>query len=198
MLIFTQTEALHFNPVVFRRSCRRTISSALFVSWHIFTSLFEWSQNFLLFFSPLVGCSHVRAWQYFVESIRRPMAFLCDRCDQTNNESKECMQSVPAYMGFKADRRLRGKYYLTTNSVSPYGRNFPIWMIPLNLTFSIYWLHPTLKSFFYFSPNKAVNGILKFSFQYIFGWKPAWNFGHNESYATRLAIIDIENCLSFR
>lgn len=75
----------------------------------------------------LVGCSHIRAWQYFVESIRRPEAFLADRCEYTNNESKECLQSVEAYMGLKSSPRLRGKYYLTTNSVTPFGRNFPIW-----------------------------------------------------------------------
>ncbi|CRK95612.1 CLUMA_CG009071, isoform A [Clunio marinus] len=84
----------------------------------------ELSKNNLL--GIVVGCSHVRAWQYFVESIRRPMAFLSDRCEQTNNESKECLQSIEAYMGFKADRRLRGKFYLTTNAVAPFGRNFPI------------------------------------------------------------------------
>ena len=53
------------------------------------------------------------------------MAFLSDKCENTNNESNECLGQ--AYMGFKADRRLRGKYYLATNSASPFGRNFPIW-----------------------------------------------------------------------
>lgn len=77
-------------------------------------------------FLHLVGCSHVRAWQYFVESIRRPEAFLAERCETINNESEECAENVEAYMGFKADRRLRGKFYLTTNSAPPFGRHFPI------------------------------------------------------------------------
>jgi hypothetical protein len=77
-------------------------------------------------FDDLLLFSHVRAWQYFVESIRRPEAFLADRCEFTNNESKECAQSVQAFMGLKASSKLRGKYYLTTNSAAPFGRNFPI------------------------------------------------------------------------
>lgn len=68
----------------------------------------------------------MRAFQYFVESIRRPTAFECDRCEMTNNESKECAREVPAFMGFYADRRLRGKFYLSTNSEAPFGRNFQI------------------------------------------------------------------------
>jgi len=73
-----------------------------------------------------VGCSHVRAWQYFAESVRRPTAFLADRCEHTNNESKECVQSIKAFMGLQSDHRLRGKYYLDTNPEPPFGRNFPI------------------------------------------------------------------------
>jgi hypothetical protein len=84
----------------------------------------ELSKNNIL--GIVIGCSHIRAWQYFVESIRRPEAFLADRCEFTQNESKECVQSVQAFMGLKASNRLRGKYYLTTNSAAPFGRNFPI------------------------------------------------------------------------
>uniref|UniRef100_A0A1A9WK45 Lipase domain-containing protein n=1 Tax=Glossina brevipalpis TaxID=37001 RepID=A0A1A9WK45_9MUSC len=72
----------------------------------------------------LVGCSHQRAWEYFIESIRYPLAFPASRCEpsklfgicQLDGNSK-------AYMGMGADRRLRGKYFLDTNDEPPYGRN---------------------------------------------------------------------------
>jgi hypothetical protein len=70
-----------------------------------------------------VGCSHQRSWQYFVESIRRPRAFLANKCEPSGNRTKECNQTIKAYMGFGADRRLRGKFYLTTNGAPPFGRN---------------------------------------------------------------------------
>ncbi|GAB0093979.1 inactive pancreatic lipase-related protein 1 [Sergentomyia squamirostris] len=81
-----------------------------------------------------VGCSHQRAWQYFVESIRRPKAFLATKCEKSRHRVKEvkrqeyedCDGSITAYMGLMADQRLRGSFYLTTNEEPPYGRNFPI------------------------------------------------------------------------
>jgi hypothetical protein len=74
----------------------------------------------------LVGCSHSRAWQYFVESITRATAFECDRCEQTNNESKECVSNVTAYMGLQADKRLRGKFFVKTNSEAPFGMSYQV------------------------------------------------------------------------
>ncbi|XP_070501464.1 lipase member H-like isoform X1 [Chironomus tepperi] len=70
----------------------------------------------------VAGCSHTRALLFFAESIRRPHAFPADRCDPTNNESAECKEGIPAFMGLAADKRLRGKFYLTTNAEEPYGR----------------------------------------------------------------------------
>lgn len=53
-----------------------------------------------------VGCSHQRAWVYFVESIRRPMAFLADRCEAAFELGyTECHTNLTAYMGMKADKR---------------------------------------------------------------------------------------------
>lgn len=77
----------------------------------------------------VVGCSHQRAWEYFVESVRRPEAFLADRCEfKKDNQPQpgECETGVKAYMGLHANEKLRGKFYLTTNENTPYGRNFPI------------------------------------------------------------------------
>lgn len=127
-LTSTRTTASHSSRAVCERSCRKTIFSASSVSfaWLVLVLINPLTSRFSI---ATVGCSHVRAWQYFVESIRRPQAFLSERCENTNNESFECLQSVPAYMGFAANRRLRGKFFLTTNGVSPFGRNFPIWFI---------------------------------------------------------------------
>lgn len=77
----------------------------------------------------IIGCSHQRAWQYFVESLRRPQAFLVDRCEPKNTNEiqiNECDETIPAYMGINANEKLRGKFYLRTNSDTPYGKNFPV------------------------------------------------------------------------
>lgn len=56
-----------------------------------------------------VGCSHQRAWEYFIESINRPYSFLVARCEPntaaTNKTDINCDNNVPAYMGFNADKR---------------------------------------------------------------------------------------------
>lgn len=77
----------------------------------------------------IIGCSHQRAWQYFVESLKRPQAFLADKCEpkkENETEENECDNSVVAYMGINANAKLRGKFYLQTNSDTPYGKNFPV------------------------------------------------------------------------
>ncbi|XP_059622545.1 phospholipase A1 2 [Phlebotomus argentipes] len=79
-----------------------------------------------------VGCSHQRAWQYFVESIRRPKAFLATKCEKSSQKVKgkpkleSCDRNITAYMGLHADHRLRGRFFLTTNDEPPFGRNFPL------------------------------------------------------------------------
>ena len=90
--------------------------------------------------SPLarpVGCSHERAWTYFVESIRRPRAFQVERCEQRTKlsarhgrsdtegalEYPNCDKNVPSYMGFRADRRMRGNFHLETNDRPNYGKS---------------------------------------------------------------------------
>ena len=83
----------------------------------------DFNDNLYILFDQ-VGCSHQRAWQYFVESVRRPEAFLTNKCESIANESKECLDSIPAFMGYTADKRLRGKFYLTTNNAPPFGRNY--------------------------------------------------------------------------
>lgn len=54
----------------------------------------------------IVGCSHQRSWEYFIESIQRPNAFLADSCVPGANSSiVSCDTSIQAYMGIDADER---------------------------------------------------------------------------------------------
>uniref|UniRef100_A0A1B0BVR0 Lipase domain-containing protein n=1 Tax=Glossina palpalis gambiensis TaxID=67801 RepID=A0A1B0BVR0_9MUSC len=54
----------------------------------------------------LVGCSHQRAWEYFIESIRNPLAFQANRCEPSKLFGI-CQRdgNGMAYMGMGADRR---------------------------------------------------------------------------------------------
>lgn len=54
----------------------------------------------------LVGCSHQRAWEYFIESIRYPLAFEANRCEPSKLFGI-CQHdgNGKAYMGMGADRR---------------------------------------------------------------------------------------------
>ncbi|KAJ0175583.1 hypothetical protein K1T71_008742 [Dendrolimus kikuchii] len=67
----------------------------------------------------IIACSHRRAYYYYAESIRNPKAFPAYQCE--NFVDDRC--SVNGYMGEDADRRKTGKYYLETNSQSPYSRS---------------------------------------------------------------------------
>ncbi|XP_031635102.1 lipase member H-like [Contarinia nasturtii] len=84
-------------------------------------------------YTIVVGCSHQRAWEYFIESLSRANAFLATYCEPAtepksllpiNNQTEiNCDKKISAYMGFNADTRLRGKFYLSTNSEPPFGKN---------------------------------------------------------------------------
>lgn len=58
-----------------------------------------------------VGCSHQRAWEYFIESIHRPTAFLATHCEPNsmlaikNQTVINCDKNISAYMGYNADTR---------------------------------------------------------------------------------------------
>lgn len=56
----------------------------------------------------VVGCSHQRAWEYFVESISKPYTFPVDKCEPTNEFGRCKDGNSGAYMGIAADRRLVG------------------------------------------------------------------------------------------
>ncbi|KAM7341893.1 inactive pancreatic lipase-related protein 1 isoform 2-T2 [Cochliomyia hominivorax] len=71
----------------------------------------------------ILSCSHQRAWEYFIESIRRPYAFPANRCEPSKLFGTCRDGNGKAFMGMGADKRLRGKFFLDTNDEPPYGRN---------------------------------------------------------------------------
>ncbi|KNC33420.1 hypothetical protein FF38_09862 [Lucilia cuprina] len=71
----------------------------------------------------IIGCSHQRAWEYFIESIRRPYAFPANRCEPSKLFGTCRDGNGKAFMGMGADKRLRGKFFLDTNDEPPYGKN---------------------------------------------------------------------------
>ncbi|XP_062134949.1 pancreatic lipase-related protein 2 [Drosophila sulfurigaster albostrigata] len=71
----------------------------------------------------IIGCSHQRAWEYFEESIQQPLAFPSERCEPSQNVANCGTGYERAYMGYGADPRLRGKFYLETNDAKPFGRH---------------------------------------------------------------------------
>ncbi|CAD7011803.1 unnamed protein product [Ceratitis capitata] len=54
----------------------------------------------------LIGCSHQRAWEYFVESINNPYAFPVDKCEPTNEFGRCKEGNGGAFMGMAADRSI--------------------------------------------------------------------------------------------
>ncbi|XP_023163398.2 phospholipase A1 VesT1.02 [Drosophila hydei] len=70
----------------------------------------------------IIGCSHQRAWEYFVESIRHPLAFPVERCEPSQHFGICRDGNGRAYMGYGADPRLRGNFFLETNDAKPFGR----------------------------------------------------------------------------
>lgn len=63
-----------------------------------------WFVYFLLLFA--VGCSHQRAWEYFIESVHYPMAFPANRCEPSKLFGT-CRDGGDgkAFMGMGADKR---------------------------------------------------------------------------------------------
>jgi len=79
-------------------------------------------------FDELVACNHNRAWKYYAESIMNPWGFRAENCPSYGHYlvgicPKRRGAPVP-YMGYMADTRLRGNFFLRTNSEEPYGRGW--------------------------------------------------------------------------
>lgn len=76
----------------------------------------------------IIGCSHQRAWQYFVESVGSVESFPSESCVNSTKQFDNvefCRTDMKAFMGMGADKRLRGKFYLSTREESPFGKNAP-------------------------------------------------------------------------
>lgn len=72
----------------------------------------------------LVTCGHNRAWRYYAESVDNPYGFPASRCPKWRpGIEANCRWKPESYMGFKCDHKTRGKFYLSTNSRSPFATN---------------------------------------------------------------------------
>ncbi|XP_076749913.1 pancreatic triacylglycerol lipase [Xylocopa sonorina] len=68
-------------------------------------------------------CSHVMSYKYYAESVKNPNAFIGLKCSSTLKYiSGACNNNEEVVMGFATPTNASGKYYLTTNLKSPYGR----------------------------------------------------------------------------
>ncbi|KAK2720757.1 hypothetical protein QYM36_004589 [Artemia franciscana] len=68
------------------------------------------------------GCSHARAHQYYVESIRSN-AFRAKQCGSYDEYlAGVCNSNTEEYMGFVVSTSARGNFYLQTNENSPYAK----------------------------------------------------------------------------
>lgn len=66
-----------------------------------------------------MGCSHQRAWEYFIESIKRPNTFLTSHCEPSTKNSTDisCDKNITAYMGLHADKRYKISFSTKTNRI---------------------------------------------------------------------------------
>ena len=82
---------------------------------------------FMNFDDPI--CNHGQAQFYWIEAVKTKSAILfpARKCDSFNEfVEKRCSKKVPiGYMNTKTSAALKGKYYLVTNSVSPFSKVEP-------------------------------------------------------------------------
>ena len=69
-------------------------------------------------------CSHIRAIDYYAESLNSKVGFIGRKCDNYNDFTRGgCANNPTAVMGGVIPRtNLTGNFYFTTNSNSPYAR----------------------------------------------------------------------------
>ncbi|CAD1472338.1 unnamed protein product, partial [Heterotrigona itama] len=69
-------------------------------------------------------CSHVRSLSYYIESLSSKVGFIGRECDNYNDFTQgECANNPTAVMGgVTPQTNLKGNFYFTTNSNSPYAR----------------------------------------------------------------------------
>lgn len=123
---------VHFNCVMHQvlsqnRRVRETLSSMLAIGTDI-SHVLLFNIYFISFkcISELkddIACSHMRVLDLFIESIISSCKFQSVPCvsksNFANGRCSHCGNGC-AYMGYKSQHNIRGKFFLTTNSGPPY------------------------------------------------------------------------------
>lgn len=98
-------DAISYFVSIFISISIHTIGKCIFVWWMCVYDMLR------CMIHMAVGCSHQRAWEYFIESIQRPSAFLATHCEPKttlpvkNHTEINCDKNISAYMGYNADTR---------------------------------------------------------------------------------------------
>lgn len=92
--------------------------------------------NFILFCFPFslhplppgcvsISCAHMRAYEYFAESVYpgNEQNFMGNKCTSLTALNSQLCPGRRFPMGFAVPRNLKGNLFLTTNEESPYGQN---------------------------------------------------------------------------
>ncbi|XP_076648060.1 uncharacterized protein LOC143356342 [Halictus rubicundus] len=70
-----------------------------------------------------VGCSHSRSWMYYAESVLNPDGFMAIQCTGSwQFKTGTCNRANVVPMGYATPTTARGKFYLHTNSQSPFAK----------------------------------------------------------------------------
>ncbi|XP_043510132.1 pancreatic lipase-related protein 2 [Frieseomelitta varia] len=71
-----------------------------------------------------IVCGHNRAWMLYAESVTNPFGFSASRCPKWHPSIHvACTWTPDVFMGFAANSRVRGQFYLRTNAQAPFARN---------------------------------------------------------------------------
>ncbi|XP_047031861.1 pancreatic lipase-related protein 2 [Helicoverpa zea] len=76
-------------------------------------------------FRFVYGCSHVRAWRLYSESLSNPRGFPATLCLDWTSATRPCSFQGDGYMGIAAGPPMSGKMYFKTNGSPPFARNGP-------------------------------------------------------------------------
>ncbi|XP_076292178.1 pancreatic triacylglycerol lipase-like [Lasioglossum baleicum] len=73
--------------------------------------------------SGRVNCDHHRSWRFYAESVCNPNGFMGIQCtDSSQFDLGECNRVNVVPMGIATPSSARGKFYLHTNSQSPFAK----------------------------------------------------------------------------
>lgn len=80
-----------------------------------------------------VSTSHQASWRYYAESVYpgNEINFLARECSSIYDLNKKYCTGQLIPMGYAAPNTTKGKYFLKTNSKSPYGENSRLYYQPV-------------------------------------------------------------------